>query len=344
MPSVRPAEARALEVARLFRSETVLAVTEGRPIAARQIAAEWPEARVGCWFRDVYRAGLAAQGDPPANLKIECASDPPAGAVGLALLSFSMQGEAELTRETLQEAAARLVEGGVLVAATNNPRDRWLAQQVEKALGPPRVHAFDDAVVYTAMRRGPLGRLRDFACEIVFRDRGRLLTAVSRPGVFSHRRVDPGARRLMDTAEVGFGELVLDLGCGAGTVAIALAAREPSARVHAVDSDTRAVACTQRGAALCGLTNVTAELSATGPQRDAGGYDLVVTNPPYYAGDEIAARMLAAALRALRPAGRLVVVTKHANWYEEHLPAEGWRDVSAHDAKGYTLFLAQKAT
>jgi 16S rRNA (guanine1207-N2)-methyltransferase len=340
----RPAEERALQVATDIAGQRVLGVTLGRARALTAIATQRPDATVLCWVRDQFRASQIETSPP--NFEVACAADPPPDLQGtpidLAVLPFTMHGEAELTRETLQEAAHRLELGGTLVASTDNPRDTWLRQQLEAITGGVRAHNFADAVVYSATKREPLRRRRDFSCEFVYRDGERLLRALTRPGVFSHRHVDPGARQLLAAAAVGPGERVLDIGCGAGTIAIALAAREPTATVHAVDSDTRAVACVRRGAELNGLTNLTVELNAFGGYEGSGSYDLVVTNPPYYADFQIAARMTDAAHQSLRPRGRMLVVTKAPEWYPERLASRLWRSVEITPSKRYSIVSATR--
>lgn len=331
----RPAEERVLEVAAEVAGERVLGVTLGRAPALTAMAAQRPRARVVCWVRDQFRASQFE--NSPPNLAVVCAADPPAEAIDLAVLPFTMHGEAELTRETLQEATDRLELGGTLVTSTDNPRDSWLRQQMDALFKGVRRRPFDDAVVYAATKSEPLRKRRDFSCEFVYRDGERLLRAVTRPGVFSHRHVDPGARQLLAAAAVGPEDRVLDIGCGAGTVAIALAARAPTAHVHAVDSDTRAVECTRRGAELNDLANLTVELNAFGGYEGAGSYDLVVTNPPYYADFQIAARMTDAAYESLRPGGRMLVVTKAPAWYEEYLATRRWRGLEIAASKRYSI-------
>ncbi|MGL4513982.1 MAG: class I SAM-dependent methyltransferase [Lacipirellulaceae bacterium] len=316
-----------LEVARSIRGDRVLGVPLGRPDSLADLAAERPAATVVSWLRDSFRAAIPLAAATPTNLTVVCSADPPEGPFDLAVVPTSMRGDAELTRETLQESLHRLELGGVLVAATDNPRDAWLRQQMDALCEGVRLHRFDDAVVYAATKTRPMRKRRDFSCDVAFRDEGRLLRAVTRPGVFSHRHVDPGARRLMEAARVAAGDRVVDIGCGAGTVAIALAARKTDALVLAVDSDTRAVECTTRGASLNGLTNIEALLNASGDYPTPRTFDLAVTNPPYYADHQIAARMVCAAARSLREEGRLLVVTKAPGWYAENLDPELWRDV-----------------
>ncbi|TWT48413.1 class I SAM-dependent methyltransferase [Botrimarina hoheduenensis] len=336
----RTAEARALEVARALPGDRVLGVTLGRVQTLAALAEERPAGRAVCWMLDEHHANLARQSALPANLSIVCAADPPEEPFDLAVVPVSMRGEAELARETLQELAQRLSPDGVLVAASDNPRDSWLRQQMDALLPGVRLHRFSDAVVYSVVKQQPLKRRRDFSCEFAFRDRQRLLQAVSRPGVFSHRRVDPGARRLLEALEEAAGENVLEIGCGAGVVSLALAAHLPQAQVLAVDSHTRAVQCTQRGAELNALPNLRVLCNATGEYPAAGTFDLAIANPPYYADHAIAQRMMAAAARSLKPAGRLLVVTKTPGWYFQQLDDATWGSLQTEEVKRYHLVRA----
>lgn len=338
---IRPAEQRALEVAQTLAGEQILCTTMGRAQAANQLAIDRLTAEVVCWFLDQYQQQLALCDESPPNLSLVCESDFPRREFDLAVLPFSMHGEAEFTRDLVQTAADRLQFGGKLVAATANPKDEWLREQLGRLFKKVTKHAFDNAVVYVVTKQEPLKKLKDFFAEFVIRDGDRLLKLVTRPGVFSHRHADPGARHLLNAAIVTLGMRILDIGCGAGTVALALAAREPSAEVLAVDSNARAVECTRRGAELNALTNVSVELNATGEYVGEGSFDLALANPPYFADFEIAARFVAAARRSLKPGGQLLVVTKSPGWYEEHLSVE-WRDVQVTPSKRYFVVSGRK--
>ena len=348
LPPIRPAEARALAAAiELLATrrdvQRVVTTTVGRAQAAAGLAQALPTAAVNCWFLDLFQQQLAAEalGAGSPNLTLACQTDMPAGPSQLALVPTSKSGEAELARDQLQAAALSLELGGTLIAAVDNPRDQWLREQLADLFPKVTVQPHDDATVYIARKQAELRKVRDFHCEFTFRDRGRLLQAVSRPGVFSHRRLDAGARQLIDAAEVEPGMRVLDIGCGAGTVSLALAARDSSISVHAVDGNARAVESTLAGAALNGLTNVTAELSCDGNYSGAGGYDLAVANPPYYADNRIAELFVNAAHRSLRPGGRLLVVAKRADWYAATMP-DAWDEVEHRPSKNYAIISATR--
>jgi 16S rRNA (guanine1207-N2)-methyltransferase len=194
-------------------------------------------------------------------------------------------------------------------------------------------------VCYIVEKTQEPARVRDFTCEIAFRDRDRLLRAVSRPGVFAHRRIDPGARHLLSAVDLAPDTRVVEIGCGSGCVSLGLAARDPSVHVHALDSAARAVACLREAAAENGLANVTVALDCEGTVPDPGSYDLALANPPYYGDFRIAERFVEAAHAALAPGGTLLIVTKQPSWYVEHLP-RSWRNVAREEVKHYHLFEA----
>lgn len=348
-PPARPSEARALAVARELPGQRVLATTLGRAQGAAALALDRPSAGVTCWFLDEFHHRLAARQLAAADsgaaagpgLVLALSPDPPPGEVDLAVVPLSRGGEAELARDLLQGAWQRLEVGGTLVAAVDNPNDRWVRQQVTTLLDRVRVTLDDDTAVYVGRKDAAPRRVRDFRCEFAVRDGDRLLRAVTRPGVFSHRRMDAGARQLLRAVEAPQGARMLEIGCGAGVVAMALAARDPTARVLAVDSHTRAVECTRLGAKLNGLQNLEVELNSTGDYGRAGEFDVAVANPPYYGDFAVAQRFVGAAALSLAAGGRLWVVTKSPQWYEEALPRQ-WDGVQTRPSKRYWIVTAVK--
>lgn len=344
--AVRPSERMliaALEEVDESAARRVLCTSLGRGQLATAAALRFPGARVVCHFLDVYLAAQARayQSPSPENLSMICQADFPPDEIDLAMLPLTAAGQAELTREWLQQAHQVLALGGRLLAATDNPRDTWLGQQLRKLCDRVLRRADDRAALYLAVKTRPLKKVKDFSCQFAFRDRGRLIRAVSRPGVFAHRRVDPGARALLEVMEVAQGDRVFDMGCGSGAAAMAAAMRADGVTVYAVDSNPRAVQCTLQGAALNERENVTARLDAEGTCDLPGSCDLFLANPPYYSNYRIAEIFLDAGRRALRPGGTILVVAKRPDWYLEAMPARFER-VAVVPVRDYLVLSAEQ--
>ena len=325
--------------------DRLLCTSPGVAQFAGTAARAWPHAIVSCTYFDLYRANLASDvwHESPTNLQIDCAADFPDDDVDIVAFPFSSSGEAELTRELIQAGHQRLRVSGKMYAATDNREDKWLWEQLSKVFNKLERRPSTAGVLYVGTKTEPLKRMRNFACEFAFRDRGRLIRAYSRPGVFSHRSVDAGARQLLNEMQIESGARIVDIGCGSGVVALAAACRADGVTVHAVDSSCRAIQCTQHGAQLNGLTNLTTELNAAGGYAGAGSYDVALANPPYYSSFRIARHFLIAGRDALRSGGKILVVTKRPDWYQQNMP-EWYVDVTVSERKNYYLVQGLRPT
>lgn len=88
---------------------------------------------------------------------------------------------------------------------------------------------------------------------------------------------------------------ICDVGTGSGAIALTLAAELPQAQVVAVDVSAAALAVAARNAARLGVADRVALVQAdvfdapgAGAAALAGPFDVVVSNPPYIAADEMA--------------------------------------------------------
>ena len=165
------------------------------------------------------------------------------------------------------------------------------------------------------------------------------LTLATDRGVFSPDRIDTGTKHLLldGPAAASQGTLV-DLGCGYGPIACALARRSPAATVWAVDVNERALDLCRANAERLGLANVRV-VSA-----DEVAPDLVVddlwSNPPIRIGKGALHALLGTWLGRLAPTGRAVlVVQKHlgADSLHRWLEAEGWSVDRRSSRAGYRV-------
>ena len=99
---------------------------------------------------------------------------------------------------------------------------------------------------------------------------------------------------------------VLDVGVGSGAIALAIADEHPGARVTGVDTSADALALARENADLLGLP---LELREAGLESAAGGWDLVVANPPYVRPSDW--NGLQPEIRAWEPRGALVAEDLH---------------------------------
>lgn len=107
--------------------------------------------------------------------------------------------------------------------------------------------------------------------------------------------------------------LVVDLGCGNGTIACWAAMSWPHASVEATDDSSDAVASAALSAGFNGVGDRVRTVRAdAGEHVPDGTADLVLLNPPFHQGGTvhtgIASKLIRSAARMLRPGGELVCV------------------------------------
>jgi 16S rRNA (guanine1207-N2)-methyltransferase len=164
------------------------------------------------------------------------------------------------------------------------------------------------------------------------------VTLTTDRGVFARDAVDPGTKLLLldgppppDTGDV------LDLGCGYGPIAVALARRAPGARVWAVDVNRRALDLCAANAAAAGV-----EIRVAAPEEVPADvrFSGIWSNPPVRIGKAELHELLRTWLDRLAPDGlAALVVHRHlgADSLARWLETEGWPTTRTGSRMGYRL-------
>ena len=146
--------------------------------------------------------------------------------------------------------------------------------------------------------------------EIVVNLLDNELTLHTRWGVFSPRSIDEGTLLLMKHIEVGVSDICLDLGCGYGPIGLALAKHCTKGEVHMIDKDFVAIELANNNANLNNLSNAKAYFSDAFLQVPSEvKFDQVISNLPAKVGREQLSIILYDAFDALKPGGKITVVT-----------------------------------
>ncbi|MCX7522885.1 methyltransferase [Microbacterium sp. STN6] len=143
-------------------------------------------------------------------------------------------------------------------------------------------------------------------------------------GAFAGTAVDIGTRFLLEYLDQAApaARSAIDLGCGTGVLATALALRRPGVSVLASDQSAAAVASARATVEANGVADRVSVVrdDALSAQPDASA-ELILLNPPFHVGASVhagvALRLIADAARVLAPGGELWCV------YNSHLGYRG---------------------
>ncbi|RDI52874.1 16S rRNA m(2)G 1207 methyltransferase /23S rRNA m(2)G-1835 methyltransferase [Nocardia mexicana] len=167
------------------------------------------------------------------------------------------------------------------------------------------------------------------------------LEVVAHGAAFSGPRLDIGTRFLLEHVRRMKPDArdAIDLGCGTGILAVALAKARPQVSVVGTDQSAAAVASARATAAANGVADrvtVLRDDAMAGVAEHSA--DLVVCNPPFHVGAAVhtgsAIKMFAETGRVLRPGGELwTVYNSHLNYRGVMERLVGKTDVVARNRK-----------
>ncbi len=166
----------------------------------------------------------------------------------------------------------------------------------------------------------------------------------TRPGVFSWDHLDEASALLAESMTVPADGHVLDLGCGAGVLGAAVAARAPRVDITLVDADCEAVRCARQTMTATGHGVWRALASDVTSAVADSRFDLVVSNPPFHTGKstdlQLPRRFIAESHAVLRAGGRLQLVANRTLPYEAELERVFGNRRTVHDGARFKVLEA----
>jgi 16S rRNA (guanine1207-N2)-methyltransferase len=171
---------------------------------------------------------------------------------------------------------------------------------------------------------------------------GRELSLFTAGGVFAGEGLDRGTAVLLRESEPPVGTpRVLDLGCGYGPIAVAIALACPGARIDAVDVNERALGLCRDNVEALGVADRVRVLRPEDADPEAH-YDEIWSNPPIRIGKAALHELLLTWLARLAPDGvaRLVVAKNlGADTLQRWLTEQGYAVDRAASSKGFRLLV-----
>lgn len=258
------------------------------------------------------------------------------------LFPATAHSDRDLKLDMLEQGFHILEEGGLFITLSEYEKDVQFARWHKKIFGKcgesPRSKV---GMAFWSAKHGEQPRRRH---QIVFHARigdRPSMSFASWPGTFGYGRMDNGSRAMLEVAELGEGNHVLDLGCGNGTVGcLASQAIGPTGRVTFIDSNVRAVRLSEENVKTNNVSNAEFVASADLSGLNPDGYDVILANPPYYANSEVARMFILTARDLLKRGGRFHLVTKMP---VQTIPevVETFGDAESVENRGYTILTAR---
>ena len=178
--------------------------------------------------------------------------------------------------------------------------------------------------------------------EIIVELDGRKVSVTTAGGVFSPDHIDTGTQVLLDHLDQAppSGNL-LDIGCGWGAIALAMALHSPHATVWAIDVNDRSLELTRVNAARLGLKNIKVCRPDEVPADVV--FSGIWSNPPIRVGKDVLHEILLTWLPRLEVAAEaFLVVQKNLGadslhrWLEAEMP-EGFSTIRVDTAKAFRV-------
>jgi len=234
--------------------------------------------------------------------------------------------------EMIDRAQPKLRHGAMLYVGAKASRGaKGLMRKLTDAIGPAKVVARANGDWLMRAERSPIipaqdgGAPREHLIEEEIR--GRKYRFRTGAGVFSHDRLDPGTRLLIETMELRPAHSVIDVGCGYGAIGIVAAHLASVGRIVMVDCDARAFEYALANvrshhlshARKNGRPRVEVILGDRFDAVPGERFDRVVSHPPVHAGSDVLFPLVDDAYRHLRVHGRLCLAVVRYTAVRKHI-------------------------
>ena len=239
-----------------------------------------------------------------------------------------LAGKHKAENRFLVARACRMVKpGGVVVVCGDKtvgiqPLRKWAGDRVEIEGSLAKHHA--TVFWFSAPRDDVFGDVPDGTARVG----DRFETA---PGMFSAGKPDPGSVLLAGFIDARISGAAADFGCGWGYLSAQLLERSAPESLALFEAHYPSLKAAGRNLApLAGDVPVETHWRDLTSEPVERRFDWIVMNPPFHAGrssePDIGKAFIAAASKALKPGGRLLMVANRKLPYEQAL-AQGFRRV-----------------
>lgn len=322
---LNPTEQRLIDVLPTLTDTKKILIIGNRTGVIGMIAQNlFPDAEVNFHCIDLYHAASINRNLVRNSIKkVKVLCEPyinKANEINIILIQISKSSmQKELICDYVQQIHQALVKGGKCYVSLEDDA-KFIEGQFKKSFGNLSIDNSDKhCPVLTVKKKDDLENLKNYETEfemsIPNKEPFKLITI---PGVFAHRRVDPGAQALAEVVEAVEGDKVVDMGCGCGSIGISIAKYNNIEHVAFIDSDSRAIYSTELNCKNNGIENYKTILSTDGfPAKNE--YTLFVGNPPYYSNYKISELFIKQAHKCLKPKARAYIVAKTADWHYDFM-------------------------
>ncbi|MEK6916334.1 MAG: methyltransferase [Nanoarchaeota archaeon] len=145
--------------------------------------------------------------------------------------------------------------------------------------------------------------------EIEVRVKQKVFKMHTANGIFSKNRLDNGTKLLIEKAEIGEKNQVLDFGCGIGVVGIVVKSIYPETKVIMSDINERAVELSMKNVKKFNLDNQVIKSNLYDKIKTK--FDTILVNPPQTAGKLVCFSIIEGAFSHLNKTGTLQLVARH---------------------------------